>query len=118
MKINNKESKTINPSTEDTLAEIRTKILGILKSQMVDAAETPIVTGVTGGCLPAVLSETVDLVNPGWIMAETSGGTVVISDMLGNKTTHHLDVKQLFPTRVKRVWLSGTTVGMGIFVHF
>lgn len=75
-------------------------------------------TGIGGGEDDAVLSDTVDLVNPGWMQPLTTSGTVKYTTEKGNEMSRQMDVKELSPFRVKRVWLNGTTAGMGIRIIY
>ena len=74
--------------------------------------------GISDGEYDAVLSNTVDLVSPGWIEATLLGGTIKYTTINGETRTRAVDLGWVSLTRVKRVWLTGTTAGMGIVVHY
>jgi len=66
----------------------------------------------------AVLSDTVDLANFGWIRPELLAGTIKYTTVNGDVKTKAFDLKELSLVRVRKVWLTGTTADMGIVVYF
>ena len=75
-------------------------------------------TGVYTGCIPAVLSDTVDLVNPGFIQPRLLAGNIKVTDVAGNVSTLAFDAKEVSLFKVARVWSTGTTANMGIVVIY
>lgn len=65
----------------------------------------------------AVLSDTVDLLNYGWIQPTLLAGTIKYTTEAGNVTTRDFDLKEVSLVRVRRIWLTGTTANMGIVVY-
>jgi hypothetical protein len=74
--------------------------------------------GVCDGINTAVLSDTVDLINPGWIQPRTTAGDIVVMDMHGNTVTLTFELNEVSLFRVKRILLTGTTASMGIVVYY
>ena len=73
---------------------------------------------VCNGCVPAVLSDTVDLAKPGYIQPRLLAGNIKVTDVNGNVSTLAFDAKEISAFRVKRVWSTGTTADMGIVVLY
>lgn len=74
--------------------------------------------GIALGEYDAVLSDTVDLVNPGWIRPMLLPGTIKYTTVKGEVRTAAFDQKETSLVQVSRVWLTGTTAGMGIVVYY
>jgi len=74
--------------------------------------------GVEGGCVDAVLSDTVDLVNPGYFEPRLLAGNIKFTDMFGNVGTLAFDQKELSRFKVRRIWSTGTTANMGIKIYY
>ena len=74
--------------------------------------------GVCNGCIPAGLSDTVDLAHPGYIRPTFLAGNIKVTDVYGNISTLAFDLKEVSLFRVKRVWSTGTTANMGIVVIY
>lgn len=74
--------------------------------------------GVARGEEDAVLSDSVDLANPGWIQPTLLAGTIKYTTEKGNVRTRAFDLKETSLVKVKRVWSTGTTANMGIVVYF
>ena len=75
-------------------------------------------TGIALGEYDAVLSDTVDLVRPGWIRPMTLAGNIKYTTVKGEVRTAAFDLKECSLVQVARVWLTGTTAGMGIVVYY
>jgi len=75
-------------------------------------------TGVETGCQDAVLSDTIDLVNPGYFEPRLIGGNIKYTDFHGNVGTLVFDAKELSRFKAKRIWLTGTTADMGIKIYY
>lgn len=65
----------------------------------------------------AVLSDEDDLENLGWIQPTLLAGTIKYTTEKGNVRIRQFDLKETSLVKVRRVWLTGTTVGMGIIVY-
>lgn len=86
--------------------------------QPVDATGNAQNVGVCNGCVAAALSDTVDLLHPGYIQPRLLAGNIKVTDVNGNVSTLAFDAKEVSLFRVKRVWLTGTTADMGIVVLY
>jgi len=75
-------------------------------------------SGVILGEYDAVLSDTVDLAHPGWIRPMLLAGTIKYTTVKGEVRTAAFDQKECSFVQVARVWLTGTTAGMGIVVYY
>lgn len=75
-------------------------------------------SGICDSCADAVLSDTEDLLNFGWIQPRLLGGNIKVTDVSGVTRTLVFDAKETSLMRVKRVWSTGTTASMGIVVYF
>lgn len=80
--------------------------------------ENPTMVGVCNSCVPAVLSDTVDLAQAGYIQPRLLAGSIKVTDVAGNESTLAFDLKETSLFRVRRVWNSGTTADMGIVVLY
>jgi len=76
------------------------------------------VNGVYGNSVIATLSDSTDLVNPGYIQPRLLAGNIKVTDMGGNISTLAFDQKEVSLFKVKRVWSTGTTANMGIVVLY
>lgn len=74
--------------------------------------------GVCLGEYDAVLSNTVDLTKPGWIRPMLLAGTIKYTTVKGEVRSNAFDLKETSLVQVSRVWLTGTTAGMGIVVYY
>ena len=74
--------------------------------------------GVVLGEYDAVLSDTVDLVQPGWIRPMLLAGTIKYTTVKGEVRTAAFDQKETSLVQVSRVWLTGTDVNLGIVVYY
>ena len=74
--------------------------------------------GIVLGEYDAVLSDTVDLVHPGWIRPMLLAGNIKYTTVKGEIRTNAFDLKECSLVQVARVWLTGTTAGMGIVVYY
>lgn len=91
---------------------------GTQKTQIVDQNGDQFNAGVCNASILANISDTVDLLHPGYIQPRLLGGTVVVTDMDNNDSTLELDLKECTLFIVKRVKSTGTTPNMGIRVYY
>ena len=96
-------------------ADFGLRMLDFGSAKLIDATDN---VGVCNGCIDAVLSDTVDLVHPGYIQPRLLAGNIKFTDVNGNVSTLAFDQKEISPFRVKRVWSTGTTAAMGIVVLY
>lgn len=74
--------------------------------------------GVEDGCEDAILSDTVDLKHPGFFEPRSLGGDIKYTDIHGNTGVMTFDVKEVSKFKVKRIWSTGTTAGLGIKIYY
>jgi len=86
--------------------------------QIVDSDGSQTDFGVAGGCVDAVLSDTVDLAHPGYFEPRLLAGNIKVTDMYDNVSTLAFDLKELSRFKAKRIWLTGTTADMGIKIYY
>lgn len=73
--------------------------------------------GVCNGEYTPTLSDSEDLARPGWMTPITSDGTIKYTTVKGDVCTRSFLKDQTSLVRVKRIWSTGTTSGMGIIIN-
>jgi len=91
---------------------------GTQKTMLIDTSGLQFNVGVCNGVNQAVLSDTVDLVNYGYIQPRLLAGNIKVTDVNNNVNTLAFDQKEISLFRVKRIWVTGTTANMGIVVYY
>ncbi len=64
------------------------------------------------------LSDSVDLPVSGYIFPTLKAGTVKVTPINGDDITLTLEVNELIPVAVRRVWSTGTDADLGIVVIY
>lgn len=87
-------------------------------TKLVDNTGNQFNVGVCNGCVAATLSDSVDLTQSGYIQPRLLAGDIKFTDVNDNVDTLTFELKEISPFRVKRVWSSGTTSNMGIYIYY
>ncbi len=87
-------------------------------TKIIDNTGNQFNVGVCNGCVAAQLSDTVDLTQSGYIQPRALAGDIKVTDVNDNVNTLTFELKEISPFRVKRVWSSGTTANMDIYVYY
>jgi len=75
-------------------------------------------SGVCNGVIDAVLSDSVELKQVGWIQPRLLAGTIKFTTVNGEVHSWAFDLKETSFVKVKKVWSTGTTPAMGIVVYY
>lgn len=74
--------------------------------------------GIIRGEFDAVLSDTEELTFAGWIQPRLAGGTIKYVTERGETLTRVFDQKEISLVKVRQVFSTGTTAGLGITVFY
>ena len=68
--------------------------------------------------LTALLSDTVDLVDPGFVVCKGVAGNVAVIDYMGNTSIYPIGLNETLPVIITRVKSTGTTAtGLWLYVR-
>lgn len=91
---------------------------GTQTTQIINSDGSQVDIGINGGCIDAVLSDTVNLLHPGYFEPRLIGGDIKYTDLYGNVGIMTFDKKELSRFKVNKIWLTGTTAAMGIKIYY